>query len=314
VAGLPSGNRRVSPLGRSRDSRTASPPASPASEHRQQLLADVRASPPDGPSASPADGPSSTRGSRVRRAREERALFKRLAIGGDARDRDLLIERFLPLARSLALRYRRSGEPFDDLLQVASIGLIKAIDRFDVNRNMQFSTYAVPTILGEIKRYFRDRTWAVYVPRGLKELSLRVDRAVGELAEEHRRQPSVAEITAAVGASEEHVLEALQAGGAHHALSFDAPSCAVDENVVTLADSIGVDEDGFDRAEGRATAVTLMAMVNTRERAVLRMRFEQDMTQAEIGVIIGVSQMQVSRIIRQAIGRVRLATAPALYG
>jgi RNA polymerase sigma-B factor len=289
VAGLTSGNRRVSPTGRSRDSRSASPPASPA------------------------DRPPSTGGSQIQRAREERALFQRLAIGGDARDRDLLIERFLPLARSLALRYRRSGEPLDDLLQVASIGLIKAIDRFDVDRKMQFSTYAVPTILGEIKRYFRDRTWAVYVPRGLKELSLRVDRAVGELAEEHRRQPSVAEITAAVGASEEYVLEALQAGGAHHALSFDAPSGAADEGAVTLADSIGIDEHGFDRAEERAMVLALLAMLNARERAVLRMRFEQDMTQAEIGVIIGVSQMQVSRIIRQAIGRVRLATTPARW-
>jgi RNA polymerase sigma-B factor len=247
-------------------------------------------------------------GSQDRRAREERALFARLARDGDAHARDLLIQRFLPLARSLALRYRRSGEPLDDLLQVASLGLIKAIDRFDLDRKMQFSTYAVPTILGEIKRYFRDRTWAVHVPRPLQELTLRVECAVGDLVEELCRQPSVAEITAAVGAKEANVLEALQAGGAHRALSFDAPG-GTDENVFTLADSIGIDEHGFDRAEERATLAALLGMVTSREREVLRLRFEQDMTQSEIGAVIGVGQMQVSRIIRQALERIRLATA-----
>jgi len=249
-----------------------------------------------------------SRGSRDRRMREERALFARLATGDDTLARDLLIERFLPLARSVALRYRRSGEPLDDLLQVASLGLIKAIDRFDLDRKMQFSTYAVPTILGEIKRYFRDRTWAVHVPRPLQELSLRVERAVGDLAEELSRPPSVAEITAAVGGSEANVLEALQAGAAHRALSFDAPG-GTDDGVLTLADSVGIDEHGFDRAEDRATLATLLATATSREREVLRLRFEQDMTQSEIGAIIGVGQMQVSRIIRQALERIRLATA-----
>jgi RNA polymerase sigma-B factor len=226
---------------------------------------------------------------------------------GDARARDQLVERFLPLARQLARRYQRAGEPLDDLLQVASLGLIKAIDRFDPDREIAFSSYAVPTILGEIKRYFRDRTWAVRVPRDLQELTLKVDRAVGELSEELRRQPSVGEIATAVGAEQEDVLEALQAGGAYRAVSFDAPRTGGDEDVATLGDSVGIDEHGFDRAEERATLEQLMSTVTPREREVLRMRFEHDMTQAEIGAVIGVSQMQVSRVIRQAISRLRAA-------
>jgi RNA polymerase sigma-B factor len=188
------------------------------------------------------------------------------------------------------------------------MGLIKAIDRFDADREIAFSSYAVPTILGEIKRHFRDRTWAVRVPRDLQELTLKVDRAVGELSDELRRQPSVAEIGQAVGADQEDVLEALQAGGAYRAVSFEAPrGTNGDEDVTTLADSIGIDETGFDRAEERATLARLLASVSPREREVLRMRFEEDMTQAEIGAVIGVSQMQVSRVIRQALARLRAA-------
>ena len=254
-----------------------------------------------------ANPPSSARGPGPERTREDRELFLHYHRDGDARARDQLVERFLPLARQLARRYQRAGEPLDDLLQVASLGLIKAIDRFDPDREIAFSSYAVPTILGEIKRYFRDRTWAVRVPRDLQELTLKVDRAVGELCEELRRQPSVAEISSAVGAEEEDVLEALQAGGAYRAVSFDAPRSGGDEDVATVGDSVGVDEDGFDRAEERATLKQLMATVTPREREVLRMRFEQDMTQAEIGAVIGVSQMQVSRVIRQALVRLRAA-------
>jgi RNA polymerase sigma-B factor len=243
--------------------------------------------------------------SQDRRAHEECALFERLARDGNPRDRAALVERFLPLARTLALRYQRSGEPFDDLLQVASVGLIKAIDGFDPGRGIAFSAYAVPTILGEIKRYFRDRTWAVHVPSHLQELTLRVDRAVGELAEKLRRQPSVAEIVVAVGADEEAVLEALQAGGAYRARSFDEPSNSGGEETVTLGESIGVAEHGFARVEARVTFAALLTVVTSREREVLRMRFEEDMTQGEIAAAIGASQMHVSRIIRGALGRIR---------
>ena len=239
-----------------------------------------------------------------RRAREERALFERLGTDGDAGAREQLVERFLPLARAMALRYQHSHEPLDDLLQVASIGLVRAVDRFDPEREIAFSSFAVPTILGEIRRHFRDRTWSVRVPRNLQELSLRVDRTVGELADQLRRQPSVAEIAVAMAADEESVLEALQAAGAYRTLSFDAPR-GTEEDAPTLADSIGVREEGFDHAEARATLEALLRLVSAREREVLRLRFEQDMTQAEIGAVIGVSQMQVSRIIRRSLGRLR---------
>jgi RNA polymerase sigma-B factor len=245
--------------------------------------------------------------SQDRRAREECALFERLARQGDSRDREALVERFLPLARSLALRYQRSGEPFDDLLQVASVGLIKAIDSFDPNRGIAFGAYAVPTILGEIKRYFRDRTWAVHVPSHLQDLTLRVDRAVSELAERLHRQPSVAEIVVAVGADEEQVLEALQAGSAYRARSFDEPSGGGDDSATTLGESLGVAEHGFARVEARVTFTALLGVLTAREREVLRMRFEEDMTQAEIAAEIGASQMHVSRIIRAALGRIRRA-------
>jgi RNA polymerase sigma-B factor len=239
-----------------------------------------------------------------RRAREERALFARLATDGDARARDELVERFLPLARALALRYQHSHESLDDLLQVAALGLVKAIDGFDPERQIAFSSYAVPTILGELRRHFRDRTWAVRVPRNLQELSLRIDRTVEDLADRLRRQPPIAEVAAALGADEEEVLEALQARGAYRALSFDAPRGS-DEEAPTLADSIGVGEDGFERAEQRATLDALLGLVTPRERDVLRLRFEEDMTQAEIGAIVGVSQMQISRIIRRALELLR---------
>jgi RNA polymerase sigma-B factor len=242
------------------------------------------------------------------RTREDRELFLRYR-AGDALAREQLVARFLPLARQLARRYQRASEPLDDLMQVASMGLIKAIDRFDADREIAFSSYAVPTILGEIKRHFRDRTWAVRVPRDLQELSLKVDKAVGDLSEELRRQPSVAEIGEAVDADEEDVLEALQAGGAYRAVSFEAPrgGDGGDDDITTLAESIGFEEDGFERAEERATLARLMSSLSPRERDVLRMRFEEDMTQAEIGVVIGVSQMQISRVIRQALTRLRAA-------
>jgi RNA polymerase sigma-B factor len=248
-----------------------------------------------------------------RRTRTERALFERLAVEGDVRAREELVERFLPLARSLALRYQHSYESLDDLLQVASIGLLKAIDRFDPQREIAFSSYAVPTILGEIRRHFRDRTWAVRVPRNLQELSLRVDTAVGTLAEQLRRQPSVAEIAAAVGADEEHVLEALQAAGAYRALSLEAQR-GPDEEAPTLADSLGMTESGFDHAEERATLDALLRMLAPREREVLRLRFEEDMTQSEVGAVIGVSQMQISRIIRRALAQMRTVSEHELAG
>ena len=237
--------------------------------------------------------------------REDRRLLLRYHEHGDASAREELVERFLPLARQLARRYQRTNEPLDDLMQVASVGLVKAIDRFDPARGTAFSTYAVPTILGEIKRYFRDRTWSVRVPRDLQELALRVDRKVSDLSTDLRRQPTVSEIAQAVGIEEEDVLEALEASGAYRATSLSTPRGNEDEAGETLGDTVGTSEEGFGLAESRATLEQLMRAVTPREREVLRLRFEEDLTQAEIGERIGVSQMQVSRIIRQSIARLR---------
>jgi RNA polymerase sigma-B factor len=248
-----------------------------------------------------APSPRSTRSRGPSDPRLERALFHRIAATGDPRAREALVERYLPLARSLALRYQRSYEPIDDLFQVASVGLLKSVDGFDANRGIAFSSYAVPTILGEIKRHFRDRTWSVRVPRDLQELSLRVDRSIAELSGRRQRQPSVTEVAVELRISEEEVFEAMQAGGAQRTLSFEMPRGGGD--AVALADSIGVRETGFDRAEDRATTEALMRMLTQRERDILRMRFVDDMTQAEIGAIAGISQMQVSRIIRHALAR-----------
>jgi RNA polymerase sigma-B factor len=240
---------------------------------------------------------------------EDRALFARYLDQRDPVDREVLVERFLPLARQLARRYERPDEPFDDLFQVACLGLINAIERFDLDRGVAFSSFAVPTIVGEIKRYFRDRTWSVRVPRDLQELALKVGRAVSELTVRLHREPTVAEIVAQVGASEEEVLEALEAYGAHKATSLEEPHHGEDEGGDTLGDVLGAEEDGFAWAEDRATIATLMRAITPRERDVLRLRFAGDLTQAEIGEHVGLSQMQVSRIIRQALARLRTYAA-----
>ena len=245
------------------------------------------------------------------RAEQDRALFARYLDKRDPVDREMLVERFLPLARQLARRYQRPEEPFDDLFQVACLGLVKAIDRFDLEREVAFSSYAVPTILGEIKRYFRDRTWSVRVPRDLQELALKVDRAISELSLDLHRQPTVEEIGAKVGADEEDVLEALEASGAYRATSLQTPWGADDDSGDTLGDAIGVEERGFALAEDRATIAHVMRVITPREREVLRLRFAEDLTQAEIGERVGVSQMQVSRIIRQSVARLRAYAAVA---
>jgi RNA polymerase sigma-B factor len=234
------------------------------------------------------------------RARGDRALFARLD-AGDPYARAALAERFMPLARSLARRYESSGEPLDDLVQVASLALVKAIDRFDASRGHAFSSFAVPTIVGELKRHFRDRTWSVRPPRELQELILRVDRVAVRLSQDLDRAPTVAELATAVGADEEQILEALQARSGRGALSLHA-SQSQDADAAALEDSIGTDDEGFDRAESRAVLDGLCVGLPRRSREVLRMRFEEDLTQSEIGEYLGVSQMQVSRIIRQTLG------------
>jgi RNA polymerase sigma-B factor len=214
------------------------------------------------------------------------------------------VERFLPLARSLAARYVRRDEPFDDIFQVACLGLVKALDGFDVERGRAFSSYAVPTIVGEIKRHYRDRTWMVHVPRDLQDLTLAVDRAVQALERELLRKPTVGELGAHLEVSDEDVLEALQAGRAHRIGSLDAPARGDDETC-TVGERIGVHEPGFGQAELRAMLGRLMTVLSPRDRVILRLRFQEDLTQEQIGERVGISQMQVSRILRQCVATLR---------
>jgi RNA polymerase sigma-B factor len=243
---------------------------------------------------------------RAARAREDRRLLERYHRHGDPTAREALVERFLPLARQLARRYQRGGEPLDDLVQVASLGLLKAIDRFEPSRDTAFSSFAVPTILGELKRHFRDRGWSVRVPRDLQEMAVRVDRVAEDLSRTLGRAPTPAEIGTHIGATTEQVLEAREAAGAYRAISLDRPRDDDDEDA-GMADTMGVEDPGFGLAEDAATVERLMGVLSDREREVLRLRFAEDLTQSEIGIRVGVSQMHVSRLIRQAVARLRVA-------
>jgi RNA polymerase sigma-B factor len=218
--------------------------------------------------------------------------------------RAALVERYLPLARSIARRYARGPEPLDDLVQVASVGLIKALDRFDPERGIAFSSYAVPTIAGELRRHFRDRTWAVRPPRDLLERALAVDKTSEELKNRLGRSPTVRQIGQALELEDEDVLEAMQALRAGKATSLSAPRGSDDDGSErTVQDTIGVEEDGYARAEQRAVYQQLARTLTARERRVVELRFGEDMTQEEIGREVGVSQMQVSRILRQALAK-----------
>jgi RNA polymerase sigma-B factor len=243
---------------------------------------------------------------RAARGRADRRLLER-ARAGDPAARDALVERFLPLARQLARRYQRGGEALDDLNQVASLGLLKAIDRYDPSRETAFSSFAVPTILGELKRHFRDKGWSVRVPRDLQELAVKLEPMSEALLHELGRAPTLAEIAQRLDVSEEQVLEAREAAGAYRAISLDRPRDDEDEAADPLGVAVGVEDHGFDVAEDAATVQRLMRVLSDREREVLRLRFEEDLTQAEIGDRVGVSQMHVSRLIRQAIARLREA-------
>ena len=230
---------------------------------------------------------------------------------GNLAARAALVERFLPLARQLARRYEGRGEPLDDLVQVASLGLLKAIDRFDVERTTAFSSFAVPTSLGELKRHFRDRGWSVRVPRDLQDLALRIERVTDELAGPSAQMPTVDEIARHIGVTAEQVLEAREAAGARRAVSLDRP-LDDDDDAGVIADSVGALDTGYGRAEAAVTVAHLMRGLDEREREMLRLRFDEDLTQTEIGARLGVSQMHVSRLIRQALAHMSLAAAEQL--
>ena len=234
---------------------------------------------------------------------EPRELFLRWQRHKDQAARDELVELFLPLARKLARRYTGANEPFDDLFQVASYGLLKALDRFDPVRGIAFSSFAVPTIVGELKRYFRDLGWSVHVPRGAQELALKIQQAQEKLTTSTGRSPTVHELAQYMELSIEQVLDGLEAAAAHHAASLDVPNDDSDGDAGTLADTFGVEDAGFTLVENSATVAAALHLLSDRERHVLMHRFFEDRTQSEIAAVIGVSQMQISRILRQAIRR-----------
>jgi RNA polymerase sigma-B factor len=220
----------------------------------------------------------------------------------DRRVRDELFADYLPLADSCARRYRRRGEPDDDLLQVARIGLLKAIERYDSQRGTCFSSYAVPTIVGELQRHFRDHGWAVRPPRGLQEDVLRMERERAHLLALLGRDPTAAEVAEAVGTSVEEILEAREAARARGGTPLDAP---VGEEGATVGDLVGNEDGGFEQIDMALLADALIATLPERDQVVVRLRFEEELTQHEIGRRIGCSQMQVSRLLRAALARLR---------
>jgi RNA polymerase sigma-B factor len=241
----------------------------------------------------------------------ERRLLVRYHEQGDIAAREELCERFLPLARDLALRYTYTDEPLDDLVQVASLGLIKAIDRFEPGRGTKFTSYAAPTILGELKRHFRDKGWSLHVPRDLQERTLAVSRATEVLSKELARSPKVREVAEHLGCSTEQVLEAQEAAASYEAASLDAPAARDDDESASLVDMLGDDDNSYDLVEDRdAIAATWVSLPDV-ERKVLELRFMHDLTQREIGDRIGYSQMHVSRLLRRALTRLETAAAAA---
>ena len=236
---------------------------------------------------------------------DERILLRRYAADRDPAVREELVQRFMPLARRLASRYRGDREPLDDLVQVASLGLVKALDRFDPERGVAFSSYAVPTILGELKRHFRDRGWSVRVPRDLQERIAKVEREVARLPAKLGRVPTVNEIAEALELDPEEVLEAMQAGHAHHAMSLDAQQQGEEGEGIPLSERVGSEDPGFETVEYGVAIEDAVRSLSERDRTVLHLRFVDDLTQTQIAERVGVSQMHVSRILRSALERLR---------
>ena len=220
---------------------------------------------------------------------------------GDATARDRLVERYMPLVRSIASRYAGRGEPLDDLVQVGAIGLVLAIDRFDTDRGVQFTTYAVPTIVGEIQRHFRDRAWAVHVPRRMKELSLRLTRTVEMLTADLGRAPSITELAQTLGLDQDEVVEALESYHAYSTRSLSQPLGPGGSDDETMEDVLGHVEVGYEEVEHGVLVEAGMSALDVRERTIVELRFFEGLTQSEIAARIGISQMHVSRLLRRAL-------------
>jgi RNA polymerase sigma-B factor len=221
-----------------------------------------------------------------------------------ARLRDELVEIHLPLVEYLARRFRNRGEPLDDLVQVATIGLIKSVDRFDLTREVEFSTYATPTIVGEIKRHFRDKGWAIRVPRRLQELKLSLTKATSELSQKNGRAPTVGELAAHLGMTDEEILEGLESANAYSAVSLDAPDGG-DDDSPAVADSLGMMDEALEGVEYRESLKPLLEKLPAREKRILMLRFFGGMTQSQIATDLGISQMHVSRLLARTLAQLR---------
>jgi RNA polymerase sigma-B factor len=254
--------------------------------------------------------PSSTRRVVPPTTEDADELFARWQQRKDPAARDALVRRFLPLARNLARRYNRSSEASEDLFQVASLGLLKALDRFDPAMGHPFPSFAVPTILGEIRRYFRDSGWSVHVPRGAQERALKVRDAQEIFANERGHAPTVNQLAEYLELDMEDVIDALQAGQAYEALSLDAPRPGAEESggAMTYGDGLGREDGRYELVDLDATISAVLDRIPMRERHILHMRFVEDLTQTEIAERIGISQMQVSRLLRRSLEQLRTLT------
>ncbi len=237
-----------------------------------------------------------------------RELFERWQRRRDRRARDELIERFLPLARKLARRYVSSSEPYEDLVQVASLGLVKAVERFDPRRGYAFTSFAVPTIVGELKRYFRDTGWALHVDRGAQERARKVIDGQHQISGKTGRQPRIDELAQYLEISEEEVLDGLQTAEAYGTVSLDAPLGSGEDSVTSRLEAIGDEDERLELVDEQATIFAAAKHLPDRERWILYLRFGEDLTQSEIAEVVGVSQMQVSRLLRRSLYRLRELT------
>jgi RNA polymerase sigma-B factor len=231
-------------------------------------------------------------------------LFRRYRLNDDEAARDELITMYLNLVKYLASRFRNRGEPIDDLVQVGTIGLIKSVDRFDPDRGVEFSTYATPTIIGEIKRHFRDKGWAIRVPRRLQELRLRITAATTELTQRHGRSPTVRELAEFIGCTEDDVLQGLESAQAYATLSLDAGG-SEDEESASIGDTLGFDDEALEGVEYRESLKPLLAALPEREREIIMLRFFKNMTQSQIAAQVGISQMHVSRLLARSLAQLR---------
>jgi RNA polymerase sigma-B factor len=237
--------------------------------------------------------------------RTDRELLRRYHEDGDVEAREQLIEQHLPLVRSLARRYANRGEQLEDLVQVGSIGLIKAIDRFDLDRGVELTTYATPNIIGEIKRHFRDKGWSIRVPRGLQELNVRLSQLLERLTVELERSPTIPELAKAAGVTEEEVLEALESGQAYTTVSLSAPASQGEDGELDPLEALGELEHEYEVSEDRAVLTPGLDVLDARERRIIHLRFWEGLTQSQIAQEVGISQMHVSRLIRRSLEKVR---------